>query len=144
MLCTWRNKSEIKMSVCSTMRRIPALKSLRSCLDHRARIRSKECLHGVSSQLRHLANDTTSTGSDDENCGLKEKQDRIRVETRVVSTQMVPEIKLHLITPDMEVWQSPFSWPNRGTGHIFSEGTFLREIHIVRAAGGWSTKTVLQ
>jgi len=93
------------------------MKSLRRCHDHKSRIRSKEFL-GLNSQFRYLAN---AAGSDGDSC-LKERQDRIRVETRLVSTQMVPEIKLHLITPDMEVWQSPFSWPNRGPGHIFSEG----------------------
>ena len=107
-----------KMSVCSFTRRISAMKSLRRCHDHKSRIRSKEFL-GLNSRFRYLAN---AASSDGDSC-LKERQDRIRVETRLVSTQMVPEIKLHLITPDMEVWQSPFSWPNRGPGHIFSEGT---------------------
>ena len=106
-----------KMSVCSFTRRISAIKSLRRCShDHNSRLRSKEFL-GLNSQFGYLAN---AASSDGDGC-LKERQDRIRVETRLVSTQMVPEINLHLITPDMEVWQD-FSWPNRGPGHIFSEG----------------------
>ena len=39
-------------------------------------------------------------------------------ETRLVSTDMVPEIKLHLITNDMDVWRSPFT-ANEG---LFTEG----------------------
>ena len=39
---------------------------------------------------------------------LAHRQAEILRRTEVTTTSMVPEIKLHLITPQMEVWREPF------------------------------------